>query len=52
MSLEKNKRYIIYCRTGSRSRFALEMMRNLGFDEVYNLENGILDWKMRKLEVV
>jgi rhodanese-related sulfurtransferase len=50
--LEKNKRYIIYCRTGARSKYALELMRNLGFVEVYNLERGILDWKLRKLEVV
>lgn len=52
MNLDRNKRYLLYCRTGSRSRYALEMMRNLGFKEIYNLENGILDWKLRKLEVV
>ncbi len=41
--LDKNKRYLIYCRTGSRSKAALGIMERLGFKEVYNMKYGILD---------
>lgn len=41
---DKRKKYLIYCRSGSRSRQAMFLMRDLGFDEVYNLENGIISW--------
>jgi parallel beta-helix repeat protein len=44
-SLEKNKRYLIYCRAGNRGRVALEIMRALGFDDAYNVSGGILQWE-------
>ncbi len=42
--LDRNKVYFIYCRSGSRSKAALEVMEQVGFEEVYELMNGILDW--------
>ncbi len=42
--LDKNKTYVIHCRSGARSAQALEMMRELGFREVYNM-GGIIQWK-------
>lgn len=41
---DKKKKYLIYCRSGSRSRQAMFLMRDLGFEEVYNLESGIISW--------
>ncbi len=41
---DKRKKYLVYCRSGNRSRQAMFLMRDLGFDEVYNLENGIISW--------
>ena len=35
----------VYCRTGSRSFQACEIIKQLGFENVYNLEGGILEWK-------
>ena len=43
--LDKNKTYLIYCRSGRRSADALGIMAELGFTEVYNLLGGIIDWK-------
>ena len=40
-ALDKNKRYIIYCRSGNRSKGALRIMEELGFREVYELQEGI-----------
>jgi rhodanese-related sulfurtransferase len=39
--LDKNKTYLIYCRSGNRSGQALKIMKELGFKIVYNLEGGI-----------
>ncbi len=43
-TLNKDKKYFIYCRTGSRSKIMLDMMQRSGFKEVYNLAYGIVDW--------
>lgn len=43
--LDKSKRYLIYCRTGVRSVETLNLMKNLGFKEVYNLIGGLNLWK-------
>ncbi|MBM7559982.1 rhodanese-like domain-containing protein [Marinitoga litoralis] len=47
--LDKNKTYIIYCRSGNRSGKSLEIMRDLGFNNVYNITGGILKWKSYNL---
>ena len=43
--LDKNKTYLIYCRSGRRSADALGIKAEFGFTEVYNLLGGIIDWK-------
>ena len=43
--LDKTKNYYVYCRSGNRSRQACAIMENLGFENAYNLEGGILEWK-------
>lgn len=35
--LDKDKTYYLYCRTGSRSGQAAKMMKNQGFENVYNI---------------
>ncbi len=42
--LDKEEVYLIYCRSGSRSKGALEMMKQLGFKTVYELEYGIMNY--------
>lgn len=46
-NLKKDKKYIVYCRSGERSAFAAYFLRQLGF-EAYNLEGGILEWPYEK----
>ena len=43
--LDKNKNYYVYCRSGNRSGKACNIMEQLGFDNAYNLEGGILEWE-------
>jgi len=42
--LDRDKTYLIYCRSGNRSRGVLGVMVGLGFMKMYNLSTGILGW--------
>jgi rhodanese-related sulfurtransferase len=42
--LDKNKTYLIYCRSGNRSRKACTVMSEMGFTKCYNLKKGINSW--------
>ena len=43
--LDKSKNYYVYCRSGNRSGKACAIMRQLGFENAYNLGGGILEWE-------
>lgn len=43
-NLDKNKKYLVYCRSGSRSFQTCSFMKQLGFHDVYNLQDGIINW--------
>lgn len=40
-----DKPVIVQCRSGKRSAAAIAQLQTLGFDNLYNLEGGILAWK-------
>lgn len=41
---DREKTYLVYCRTGNRSARALGIMQELGFSRYYHLAGGILRW--------
>ena len=43
--LDKNKTYLVYCRSGSRSTAAVEIMQELGFLHLYNFTGGFSAWQ-------
>jgi len=44
--ISKDKQVIIHCRSGKRSANAIAFLeQNHGFENLYNLEGGILAWK-------
>ncbi len=43
-ALDKSKNYYLYCRSGNRSGQACAIMEQLGFENAYNLEGGMLQW--------
>jgi rhodanese-related sulfurtransferase len=47
----KDKKIIVYCRSGNRSTSASRFLTSLGFKEVYNLQGGIRKWKNEGLPV-
>jgi rhodanese-related sulfurtransferase len=44
-SLDKSKRYLLYCGSGKRSLTARNIMKENGFGRVYDLKGGIEAWK-------
>lgn len=44
-SLDKSKVFLVYCRSGMRSAKACNIMAELGFNDLYNLNGGIMAWK-------
>ncbi len=42
--LDKNKTYLVYCRSGARSKNAGNTMIREGFKKVYSLQGGILGY--------
>lgn len=42
--LGRDKAVIVYCRSGARSSRAMGLMNDMGFNEVYNLEGGYLNY--------
>lgn len=43
--LDKEKTYLVYCRSGNRSMSASSILCDLGFEKIYNLSNGYSAWK-------
>lgn len=39
-ALDKNESYIVYCKSGGRSSNTADMMQQMGFSSIYNLEGG------------
>ena len=43
-SLNRNRTYLVYCRSGNRSGKALEVFRELGFTSILHMDGGTLAW--------
>lgn len=42
--LDKNKNYVLVCRSGGRSNKAAHFLLENGFENLYNFQGGMLDW--------
>lgn len=42
--LDKTATYVVYCRSGNRTSQAIPIMRDLGFEVVYEVDGGIVSW--------
>jgi len=40
--LDRDREYIVYCRSGNRSGQAVDLMEQLGFGRVWELDGGVL----------
>lgn len=42
--LDKEKEYVVYCRSGGRSANAVSIMKKMGFSNIHNMTGGMLAW--------
>lgn len=49
--IPKDKKILVYCRTGSRSAQASRILAENGFARVYNMQGGITEWMNAGYEV-
>jgi rhodanese-related sulfurtransferase len=50
--LDKNETYYVYCASGGRSDECVQMMKQKGFMNVYDLDGGIGRWQKEGLPIV
>ena len=43
-ALDPDATYLVYCRSGNRSGQATALMAELGFEQVYDLDGGVIAW--------
>jgi rhodanese-related sulfurtransferase len=51
-SLDKNKSYFLYCRSGKRSTQAMNLMQDNGFSKLFMLKGGIIEWRLKNMPVI
>jgi rhodanese-related sulfurtransferase len=51
-ALDKNKTYLIYCRSANRTTRTLYLIKDMGFEAVYNMGQGIRGWLQNGFPVV
>lgn len=49
--LDRNAKYIVYCRTNNRSGYIINSMVKSGFKTVYQMTDGITGWNQNGLPV-
>ncbi len=52
MDIPKDRKILVYCRSGTRSLKASKILVDNGFSEVYNMQGGITDWIKAGYEVI
>jgi rhodanese-related sulfurtransferase len=50
--IPRDRKILVYCRTGVRSAQASQVLVNNGFTEVYSMKGGITDWTKAGYEVI
>lgn len=50
--LNPDKPIVIYCRTGRRSGLTTKMLLELGFEEIYDLKGGTINWERQGFKLV
>ena len=51
-TLDKDKTYLLYCRTGNRSSKAFEIMKDMDFKKIYHMKSGVVTWISEELPTV
>ena len=50
--MDRDRTYLVYCQSGTRSAHAAQTLNELGFTRVYNMRGGITRWQDAGFPVV
>ena len=50
--LDRDKSYLVYCRSGNRSARSMDLFKKLQFQKIYHLTSGIREWISKGLPLV
>lgn len=50
-SLPRDQAVYVYCTVGARSMQAARILQKNGFEKIYNLEGGIMDWARNRYPI-
>jgi rhodanese-related sulfurtransferase len=50
--LDRDRSYLVYCRSGNRSGQAVAVMGDLGFERVWDMDGGVTAWVAEGRELV
>jgi len=50
--LDKQKSYLVYCRSGNRSARSMDLFKKLQFQKIYHLSSGVNGWISEGLPLV
>ena len=45
LDIPQQSEIVVYCRSGNRSLMGQYLLKEAGFEDVYNLEGGMLAWR-------
>lgn len=45
LPIDKNATIVLYCRSGRMSQIAAEELVSLGYTDIWNLKNGMVEWE-------
>ena len=48
--LNKSDTIYLYCRSGNRSKKSADKLINLGFQKIYDLNGGFIEWNLNELK--
>jgi rhodanese-related sulfurtransferase len=51
LQAQRGRQIVVVCRSGVRSTTAAAILEGLGFEHVFNMQGGMVDWNDRKLPV-
>ena len=51
-TLNKEKQYEVYCRSGNRSGKSIDLMTKKGFKRIHHLKGGMLEWEEKGFDLV
>ena len=51
LDAQRGRQIVVVCRSGVRSTTAAAMLYGMGYERVYNLKDGMVEWNDRKLPV-